>query len=413
MLGSDNKLYVPATALATTTKVGSINKLTGNTTDFLDGTNAFQPLANAVQPTIWSARLRSFNALNNNAFEVDQRTAGAGVTVPTGTVNSMPLDRWNIGKIGTMAGTGQQLAISPPDGVIPGTNFCISRSLLRIKVTTAQASLGAGDYWQLQQVVEGPSWRELQNDVHSISLLVRSTVANLKFGVALRDNTGSRSLTKLCALGTANTWTLITLPNLPLWPAAGTFTTAPGSFAYYLHITLAAGATWTAAANDTWQSTGVLAALGQDNFFSNAVNSQFDIAYISHEPGSQCSNPPLDLPYQQAYDNALRYFQKTYDLGTVAGTATVVGVTTFVAPSAVANAYGPLRFHKPLAKIPTVTLYNYSTGAANSVVDQAAVNHAGAAAGGIGISGFYGISFTTAVTSAMPVYAHYTADTGW
>src|SRR6267378_2977839 len=99
MLGSDSKLYVPATALATTTKIGSINKLTGNTTDFLDGTNTFQPLAPAVQPTIWSARLRSFNAIGNPTFDVDQ----ISVSVISAQTGGKTIDRWTASKTGTMA----------------------------------------------------------------------------------------------------------------------------------------------------------------------------------------------------------------------------------------------------------------------------------------------------------------------
>jgi hypothetical protein len=44
MLGTDNLLFVPATALASNTKQGSIVQLSGNTTDYLDGTNTFRPV---------------------------------------------------------------------------------------------------------------------------------------------------------------------------------------------------------------------------------------------------------------------------------------------------------------------------------------------------------------------------------
>jgi hypothetical protein len=44
MLGSDNLLLVPPLALATTTKIGALQKLSGSATDVLNGTNAFGPV---------------------------------------------------------------------------------------------------------------------------------------------------------------------------------------------------------------------------------------------------------------------------------------------------------------------------------------------------------------------------------
>ena len=196
----------------------------------------------------------------------DPRPAATAET-PTGSTSGWVQDRWFTTKSGTMAATAKQLAaLSLPDGVIPGMNFRISRSLLRVTVTTTQASLAPGDYFAFQQFVEGPDFRELQNDVHSVSLLVRSSVAGLKFGISLRDPpTATKTLTKLCTIPTANTWALVALPGLPVWPS-GNFSYAPGLQGYLFQITLAAGTTWASPANDTWQSGSFLGAVGQSNF---------------------------------------------------------------------------------------------------------------------------------------------------
>jgi hypothetical protein len=68
-----------------------------------------------------------------------------------------------------------------------------------------------------------------------------------------------------------------------------------------------------------------------------------------------------------------------------------------------------------MAKIPTVTIYNLSTGAANSLRQfGGAVDYAVSAVNGIGKAGF--ASITTAATAAIgagsSVRLHYTADTG-
>jgi hypothetical protein len=148
------------------------------------------------------------------------------------------LDRWSVGKAGTMALTCAQTA-SGTALVAPGTNFRISQKYLALTLTTQQASLGVSDHWDLIHYVEGPNLRELINDVHSLSLLVFSSVANLKFGISIRDNATTKSLTKLCSLGAASTWTLVQLNNLPVFPA-GNFSLAPGAVGYEIRICLAA-----------------------------------------------------------------------------------------------------------------------------------------------------------------------------
>jgi hypothetical protein len=64
MLGSDNLLYVPTLQLATTTKAGALQKLSGNTTDVLNGTNAFGPV-----PLATNANQGGIIALSNKATD--------------------------------------------------------------------------------------------------------------------------------------------------------------------------------------------------------------------------------------------------------------------------------------------------------------------------------------------------------
>jgi hypothetical protein len=364
----------------------------------------------ATQAQIWSTRLRSFNSVGNCTFECDQRNAGNSISV-----NGVAVDRWGISKTGTMTFTCQK--ISPTSGnqaIVPGTNFVISNSLLRITLTAAQASLGSGDNLQLYQVIEGSSFRELSGDVHSISLLVKSSVAGLKFSVALKDPaTVTTSLVKLCTIPSAATWTLISLPNIPQM-TGGNFSDLAGVAGYQLAICLAAGTAQTSSAADTWQSGNFVGAPGMNNFAASPVNSTFDIAFVQHEPGAVCSTL-MDKPFSQNLDECLRYFTKTWSYPTAVGTPTGagLGMRGLIAPSATTAGYGPVSFMKPMAKPPTVTIYNHATGAANSVRDGNGTDHASATASGVGDAGFYAVAFTTATAGATSVYMHYTADTGW
>ena len=359
-----------------------------------------------ITPTIWSVRLRSYNALGNLSFEVDQATGGGALTIGAG-INTV--DRWSAIKVGTMAATAQKRAELIP---VPGTSFCITQYYLRITLTTAQASLGTGDALRLNQFLEGIQIRELVSDVTSVQVLVRSSVSGLKFGVGLKDSANAYALCKLCTIPSANTWTLLPLSNIPVFTASGSFPVSPGATGASFSITLAAGSSLTASSNDVWLAGNYIGATGQDNFASKAANSTFDIAFVQWEPGNQCSTL-IDEPFSDRYDRCLRYYTKSYDLPTALGTVTGINQMYLTQPVASNLAFGPLRFPKPMAKTPTITLYNPATGAAGSIRDGGAVDHGSAVAGGTGPGGFGSVSFSANTSAATYIFFHYVADTGW
>jgi hypothetical protein len=358
---------------------------------------------------IWNVRLRSFQALNNNTFEVDQRNVGNTVAAAGGLI----IDRWAIGKTGVSVISAGQNSVAA--GInLQGTNFALTRSFFRVTLTTQDASLAAGDFLTIYQNVEGIRWRELQNDVHSLQILVRSSVASLSIGVALADPTGAHSLTNILTLGAANTWVLFSLPNLPVWPA-GSFVNTPGNPGYQFKICLFAGTTYTSPANGTWQNGNFSGAVGQSNFGASLVNSTFDIAYVSHEPGSLCSNPPMDCPFTQNYDDCLRYFQKSYPYAVMPGTANSVGIVNYwTSAGATAAALVPIRFPKVMAKTPTVVGYSNNTGAINTVRNATAGADVTISSSNTpGDAGFNGFNLSTTVAASSNLQLHYTADTGW
>jgi hypothetical protein len=404
-----NGLWVPR-PLADATQNGLLKQVSGLTTDFIRGDNTPQNLASAVQPTIWSMRLRSFNSVGNPNFEVDQRLNGVG-TYPAGSLTFFQTDRWQIAKVAATGAFTAQLIDAGAGGiVVPTTSFAITSKFLRITLTTAQASLAAGEYVLFQQFVEGPFFRELMSDVHSLQALVRTSVSGLKFGMSIRgpQSSPTSTLTKLSPALTANQWTLVQFPNLPTFPSGWPYT--PGNAAYYLAVTLACGSTWTSPANDTWQSAQYFAPNGQSNFAASAVNSTFDLAFIQHQPGPYCETL-IDKPFTQNLDECLRYYFKTWAYGTAVGTATQAGANaTFRAYGAGgANGYGA--FAKRMAKVPTVNIYG-TNGTLNNVADNitgGAVAVTGSAV--IGDQSFLQIT-ASALTQGNTYVAHYTADTG-
>jgi hypothetical protein len=365
------------------------------------------------QSSIWSMRLRSFNAIGNPNFEIDQRNVGNISTDPS----VMPIDRWIYQRAGTHSISLQQMAGTASDVFIPGTNFRISRSFYRITLKTTQASLGANDYMLLTQQVEGPQLRELQYDVHSLSVLVRSSVAGLSFGLSIRDGgPTTKSLTKLATIPSANTWTLLIFPNLPVF-ASGNFGLLPGSLGYVLTFCLAGGSSYTNPINDTWQNSTSPGAIGQSNFAASPVNSTFDIGFVQHEPGPVCSTL-IDCPFGQNYDGpmgCLRYFQKTYAYATALGTVTATGCADAVVSSAsLAWSICTRGFQKPLAKTPSLSVWDSNNGAANGVFNNSKGTHLSQnGLSGYSEKSFGAISVTPAQALGDWLSFHYIADTGW
>jgi hypothetical protein len=396
-------IILPASA----STVGLLNKLSGNTTDFVDGTNTCQNLVNAVQPTIWIAR-RSFNAIGNPTLEVDQRNVGGPIPG-----NGFSVDRWVTNYSPTMnTWNGQQTS-----GLItvPGTNFAITNKFLRLTNGGVVTPVPAAGFLYHQQSVEGPMLREIINDIHSVQALVRCSQAGFKFSVILQTPAPIYSLTALCTIPNANTWTLITIQNLPLWTGSGGSVLTPGGLGYYLIISLAAGSTYTSPSNLTWLNGNFTGASGQSNFLATN-GTTFDIAFVQHEPGPVCSGL-MDKPFSQNYDECLRYYCKSYDYAVKPGTVTGVNEVFLLNPNpAIANSnlVSNIWFPKPMAKSPTMNNWGPTTGVFNAVWDPGASLDRGVSTyGGLGSRGCGGINLASALTAGWFGLTHYSADTGW
>jgi microcystin-dependent protein len=397
--------------IADSTQSGLLRQVSGNTTDFVDGTNNCQNLAAAI----WSVRLRSWNSVGNCSFEVDQRNTFATQTNPA--IGKFLLDRWvwinGVGAINVNTSTLAPAAGSPI--VIPGTSFSITNRYLRITNQAVYSTPASTDYCYLVQYIEGPMFRELSADVHSVSLLVRTSVASLSFGLWLGDSSSNTqwSLSKLCTISSPNTWTLITLPNLPIWPSSGTFPILPGNSAYQLGITLLAGSASLPPANNVWQNKGYYyGAIGQSNFFANSIGSTFDIAFVQHEPGSQCTTL-IDKPFEANLWSCKRYYDKSYPYTSVAGSVVNNGWSFGLA---LANTWPQwsVPFKTNMAKSPTITGYSHVTGAVNTVRDITGnVDRAISGALNQTDTGFNGFQTGTTNAANAQYGFHWVADTGW
>jgi hypothetical protein len=305
-------------------------------------------------------------------------------------------------------------AASPPI-TIPGTSYPITSYFLRFTLTTQQTSLAAGDNFGLIHFSEGPVIRGLSSDVHSIQLLVRTSVPGLQFGLALAaPATPYCSLVKLATLTQANVWTLLTFPNLPVFPSAANFSLTPGTNPLFFMLTLSSGSNTMASANDVWLNTQSWGAVGQSNFAASPVNSTFDVAFIQWEPGPECS-ALIDLPFEENLSSCQRYYCKSNSYGTASPTNNdwrSIGMWVTNTTSIRTGVAYPVE----MAKVPTVRVYDNGVNLNKIYLDSygsLALN--GAQPGLSSTAGFGNIVLAANPGTAwtQSVLAQWNADTGW
>ena len=144
--------------------------------------------------------LSNRNKIINGDMRIDQRNAGASVTPTTG---SYTLDRWALGITQT-----SKISVQQSDTGGFGFN---KYALLTVAAT---ATVGAGDFFQLSQVIEGSNisdldWGTTAAKTVTLSFQAFSSVAGT-FGGALKNADGSRSYPFTYTLA-ASTWTPISI----------------------------------------------------------------------------------------------------------------------------------------------------------------------------------------------------------
>jgi hypothetical protein len=414
-VGSDGLVHViaPTVALATTSANGLLRQVSGNTTDYVDGSNNCQAdSGTTVSPIITNLRLRSYNALGNPNFEVDQYNTTTNFI--TAVQARQSADRWMRQSAGTAVVGTRQIPINYITA--PGLPYVVARSYYEINISTAQATLAAGDLYALTQFVEGSSARALVNDVTSVSILVNSNIANAGISLAIRDSASKVSYVIPVTIQ-GGPWQLFTFPNIPVFSTANSasWPITPGVNGYQFSVVLGAGSTYTAPANNSWQNGNFLAAAGQ-----NVLNTTGSIllAFLQHEPGAYCSGL-IDVPFQDNLLFCQRYFAKSNGYNRATPTANDwQGLGQFIGAASPATATTcrlNISFPVDMAKTPTMTLFDNTTVAGNLYVDGVSPQSQPATAGLVTTSqcGQAILTNAVSVSAFATILGQWRADTGW
>lgn len=269
-------------------------------------TGIYHPAANELAVTTGGTVAAAFNSggiffrnrIINGDMRIDQRNAGAAVTINS-AANTYTLDRWN--------GFGQAA-----DGVFTVTQSSVApagfvNSAL-VTVTTADASIGATQTYSLNQPIEGTNVADLGYGTATaatvtLSFWVRSSLTGV-FGGAVTNSAGNRAYPFTFAIAAANTWEYksVTIPG----DTTGTWLTTTG-IGLYLRFSLGAGSSVSATAG-AWTSTAsVVSATGATNLIATN-GATFYITGVQLETGS-VATPFERRPFGTDLMLCQRYFQ--------------------------------------------------------------------------------------------------------
>lgn len=240
-------------------------------------------------------------------------------------------DKWASDALGSMTGRAtisQQSAGIVGTAFYPDTEYCT-----RITVTTAQASLAAGDAFSIGQYVEQQLARVLYDNPTSLSLLLRCSLTGT-FCISLRNNnagTPNRSYIVDCPVTSANVWQRFPFPAIATMPTgAGTWGTSDTDYSYILSVCAGSGSTFQTTSG-AWNTGNFIGDSNQTNLFATN-GATLDISLVQHELGSIVT-PFVWTPFDTSLPRCQRYLYKSYDYGTVPGSATSLGAWSGIGTS--------------------------------------------------------------------------------
>jgi hypothetical protein len=238
------------------------------------------------------------NRIINGAMMIDQRNAGASVTNTTSTIYS--LDRWQLNGSQASKFTVQQNAgsVTPPTGF---TNY--------LGVTSSSAySIGAGDYFNIAQAIEGLNiadlgWGTANASTVTLSFWVRSSLTGT-FGGSITNSAYSRSYPYTYTISSANTWEQKTITIAG--DTTGTWLTTNEKGMNVL-FGLGVGSTYSGTAG-AWAGTNYNSATGATSVVGTS-GATFYITGVQLEKGSTATS--FDVrPYGTELDLCERYCVK-------------------------------------------------------------------------------------------------------
>jgi hypothetical protein len=237
------------------------------------------------------------NRIINGAMVIDQRNAGASVTI-SNSVNTYTLDRWSTFETTDGVITVQQVTDAP-------AGFTNS---VRVTTTTADASLAADQRVQFQQPVEGYNcsdfgWGTADAKTVTLSFWVKSSLTGTFAGAFTNENV-TRSYVFNYTISAANTWEQksVTVPG----DTSGTWlkTNGLGIRVYYA---LGTGSDFQNTAN-TWLSAFALSTAGAVSVVGT-LSATWQLTGVQLEVGTTSTDFEY-IDYGRQVQQCYRYYYR-------------------------------------------------------------------------------------------------------
>ena len=264
------------------------------------------------------------NLIINGDMRIDQRNAGASLTVNTAAV-VYSVDRlFTYGQASDGVFTVQQVT-DAPSGFI---------NSVKATVTTADASIGASQLYILSQRIEGNNiahldWGTANAKTVTLSFWVKSSLTGT-FSGSLKNYDGSRAYPFTYTISSANTWEKKTITITG--DTTGTWLTT-NAVGITLTFTLGSGSSRLGTAN-TWNAANLDGATGTTEVIATN-GATFYITGVQLEVGSTATDFE-NLPYDVELARCQRYYYKHVSganpyIATAAmyNSSTVVGAVPF------------------------------------------------------------------------------------
>jgi hypothetical protein len=248
------------------------------------------------------------NRIINGAMVIDQRNAGASVTIDNGAV--FTLDRWQVED-----GSDAVLSAQQSTDVPTGQGFVNS---LKVTATTADSSIGATQYDVINYYIEGYNIADLMFGSASaqtvtLSFWIKSAVAG-QYSATLSNSGQSRINPQAFTINAANTWEKKTITYIG--DTSGTWLTNNGR-GIIVQIYLSQGSTYLGSAG--WNGSNIFAVTGQVNFVGT-LNNAIYLTGVQLERGSTASSFEY-RPYGTELQLCQRYYENNYSTGYAVGSA--------------------------------------------------------------------------------------------
>jgi hypothetical protein len=260
------------------------------------------------------------NRIINGAMVIDQRNAGASVSI-TGDSSIYTVDRWT----GFKGGSTNNFTVQQ-NTTVPTGNFTNS-----VVITTGTGTAtGAGDYAGFQQKIEGFNfadigWGTANAQSVTFSFWVRSSVTGT-FGAIFRNAAANTTYCGTYTISSANTWTFasITVPGY----TSGTWNTGNG-IGVTVSFDLGVGSDYSGTANQ-WNTGANYFGVTGTTKLTQTTGATWYLTGVQLEVGTVATS--FDYrPYGTELALCQRYYERVFVGGnTMLGMYSTAGSGSFI-----------------------------------------------------------------------------------